>query len=120
MNEIEIKDCKIYPTGAKRSTEGDLTRFDLIPNIGLRRMAVVMATGAKKYGPNNWQKGMPIGETLSHAMAHINQFLLGDTSEDHLAHACCNLFFVMHFIAKEEYKKETEHLEMEITAHVQG
>ena len=85
----------VYPSGAKRS---DLTaRYDLVPAEGLRRAAETMARGAATYGENNWQKGMPLSHCLNHAVAHIFRYLEGDRSEDHLAHAACNLLMARHF-----------------------
>lgn len=91
---------KQFTTGAVRSKDADDVRFDLITPIGIRRLAETYAEGAKKYGDNNWQKGIPAGECINHALKHINQWLSGDTSEDHLAHAAWNLFAVMHYEEK--------------------
>lgn len=88
---------KRFDTGATRSTDADDVRFDLISPIGLRRLAETYAEGAKKYAPTQWLKGIPASDLLNHALRHINLWLSGDTSEDHLAHASWNLFAVMHF-----------------------
>ena len=61
-------------------------------------MAKTMAEGAIKYGTNNWQKGMPIEDCLNHAIRHQYLWLEGDRSEDHLAHAACNLMMAIHFL----------------------
>jgi hypothetical protein len=50
-----------------------------------------MARGAVRYGEDNWQKGIPIKDCLNHAIDHIYKYLSGDRTEDHLAHAACNL-----------------------------
>lgn len=72
-------------------------RYDLITPVGLRRLAETYGEGAEKYTDNNWQKGIPAKNLINHALAHITQWLAGDTSEDHLAHAVWNLFSIMHF-----------------------
>lgn len=72
-------------------------RYDLISPIGLRRIAETYAEGSQKYGDHNWLKGMPASDLLNHALAHLNDFKRGDTSEDHLAHAAWNLIAMMHF-----------------------
>ena len=72
-------------------------RFDLITPFGLRRLAQTCAEGAAKYGDHNWQKGLPASSTVNHALRHINLWLMGDNSEDHLAHAAWNLLAVIHF-----------------------
>ena len=44
-----------------------------------------------RYVEDNWQKGIPIKDCLNHAIDHIYKYLSGDRTEDHLAHAACNL-----------------------------
>ncbi len=39
--------------------------------------------GAKKYGPNNWQKGIPIHSYIDSAVRHYLKWLRGDTDEPH-------------------------------------
>ncbi len=72
-------------------------RYDLISPIGLRRLAETYGEGAVKYGDHNWRKGMPVSSVINHLLAHLTQYLQGDTIEDHLAHATWNLFALMHF-----------------------
>jgi hypothetical protein len=55
-----------------------------------------MAEGAAKYGEHNWQKGMPLGDTLNHAIAHVYKYLSGDRTEEHLSHAAANLLMAIH------------------------
>jgi hypothetical protein len=84
-----------FATGAVRGTaiEG---RYDLIPLVGLRRLAETCAEGARKYGENNWARGIPSSNVINHALAHIANYLDGDRTEDHLAHAAWGLFVAMH------------------------
>lgn len=84
-------------TGAIRSTEADGIRYDLIPQLGLERVAQTCYEGAKKYSPNNWKKGFNWSTMMNHAQIHLAQYLKGDTSEDHLAHACWNLLALMDY-----------------------
>jgi hypothetical protein len=92
-----MSDTIKFPTGAVRSTDAEDTRFDLISPIGLRRLAETCAEGAAKYGDHNWEKGFPVSSVMNHALRHLNLWLAGDNTEDHLAHAAWNLFVVMHF-----------------------
>ncbi len=85
-----------FITGAVRSADRAKQRYDLISPIGLRRLAETCHEGAVKYSDFNWEKGMPINDILNHAIAHLYQFLSGDRSEDHLAHAAWNCFAAMH------------------------
>ena len=54
---------------------------------------------------------MPIGETLNHAIKHIFDYLAGDRTEDHLAHASANLFFVMHYEGERKATDASEAVE---------
>ncbi len=90
-------ETKQFDTGAVRSKDADDVRFDLITPIGLRRLAATYQEGAVKYGAHNWQKGIPASDLTNHALKHVNSWLSGDTSEDHLAHAVWNLMTLIHF-----------------------
>lgn len=85
-----------YETGAVRSSDAELTRYDLISPIGLAAVAAACAEGAQKYGDYNWEKGMPAADMVNHALRHIYVFLAGDRSEDHLGHAAWNLMAAIH------------------------
>jgi hypothetical protein len=87
---------KSFPSGAKRGTDADATRYDLISPIGLEAIAKAYAEGAEKYGDFNWEKGMPVSDLLNHAISHIYKFLSGDRSEPHLGHAAWNLLAAIH------------------------
>jgi hypothetical protein len=58
------------------------------------RVARVSAAGHEAYGPKNYMK-LSTEEHINHALAHINEFLTGDQSEDFLAKAICRLYFAM-------------------------
>ena len=96
-NVRKARDAVAFATGAIRGTDVSSTRYDLITPIGLRRLAATYAEGAAKYGDRNWEQGMPASDTINHAIRHINLWLSGDTTEDHLAHAAWNLLAVAHF-----------------------
>jgi len=86
-----------FDSGAKRSSDAEDVRYDLISPIGLRRLAETYAEGAKKYGAGNWLNGFPATNLVNHLMRHVDLFRSGDASEDHLAHAAWGLFTLMHF-----------------------
>jgi hypothetical protein len=85
-----------FGTGAVRSDTVEAFRYDLISPIGLREVARTCAEGAQKYGDWNWEKGMPVGDLLNHALAHVYTYLSGDRSEPHLGHAAWNLLAAIH------------------------
>lgn len=49
----------------------------------LLQVAVHFEEGAKKYGENNWQKGLPANCYIDSAIRHYLKFLRGDTDEPH-------------------------------------
>lgn len=94
-NPLEAEYAK-FSTGAIRSQDANNTRYDLITPIGLRRVAETYKEGCDKYGAFNWEKGMPVNDILNHGIRHIYEYLSGDRTEDHLAHAAWNLLAAMH------------------------
>lgn len=93
----ETEESKVrYQTGAVRSSDAELTRYDLITPIGLAAVAAACAEGAERYGPFNWEKGMPASDLINHALRHIYMFLSGNRDEDHLGHAAWNLLGAIH------------------------
>lgn len=74
-----------YDTGCVREPNTDKPRYDLISTEGMRRLAIHYTNGGKKYGDNNWQKGMPWSHCLASLMRHVEAYRSGDNSEDHLA-----------------------------------
>lgn len=106
-SEILAQGGTQFETGAVRSSDKANVRYDLISPIGMRRLAETMEEGRQKYGYFNWERGMPIGDILNHAIAHIYAYLQGKpTGEDDLAHAAWNLFAAMHM---EETHPELQH-----------
>lgn len=49
------------------------------------------AEGCKKYGENNWRKGIPTYCYIDSATRHYLKFLRGDKDEDHSKAFCWNL-----------------------------
>jgi hypothetical protein len=90
----------LFDTGAVRSADRDAERWDLISPIGLKALARTYAEGAAKFGPANWENGMPVTDLLNHGIAHIFAFLSGDRAEDHLGHAAWNILGAIHSLEK--------------------
>ena len=89
-------DNRKFDTGAKRDSATGKPIPDLIYAFATQRRAKVMELGATKYGIRNWEKGMPLSVFLASATRHLNQFMLGESDEDHLAHCAFNLDAIMH------------------------
>lgn len=66
--------------------------------------------GAKKYGENNWQKGIPVHCYIDSAVRHYLKFLRGDQDEPHDRAFCWNIMCAIwtceHKPELNEYKKE--------------
>lgn len=102
-----------FESGAKRDTQDEKPRYDLIPIIPLRRLADLYMRGAKKYGEHNYQKGIPFSRIYSSALRHLHEFAEGLTEEDHLAAVVWNCFSIMFYqdqIEKGKLPKELNDL----------
>ena len=77
--------------GKQSKTEYAFTQID--PGV-LFELAEVLQHGAEKYGRDNWRK-ITVDEHMNHSLQHIYAYLIGNTEDDHLAHALCRLMFAM-------------------------
>lgn len=100
MKDYELADGgnrQQFESGAMREPEDGKLRYDLVSPVALRRLALNMTKGAEKYGPHNWNKGMPTSRMLSAAMRHLELAREGNKDEDHWAALVFNIFGIMHF-----------------------
>jgi len=81
-----------FATGARRDIQAGKGRFDLIPSLPIRRLAMIYEAGAIKYGDENWKKGIPLMRYVDSAERHINNLKAGEPTEDHVMQAAWNLF----------------------------
>lgn len=89
----EVKDSgtrQSFGTGAVRDTQEGKGRYDLLPAYALDRIARHFENGAKKYGDENWRKGIPLRRYLDSGIRHAFKFLEGHRDEDHAAAAAWN------------------------------
>lgn len=90
-----------YDSGMVRDTQDDKPMFGLLRPVGvpyeeqfLTRCAALMTRGARKYGFRNWEKADSYEELdrfKESAERHMQQYLAGETDEDHLAAVVFNL-----------------------------
>ncbi len=98
LTEFTTKDSgqrEQFSTGMVRDVQTDKPRYDLVWKPGLKRVAELMARGAKKYTANNWMKASTEEELdrfKASANRHFEQWMAGDTDEDHMAGTIFNLF----------------------------
>jgi hypothetical protein len=73
-----------FETGAVRDASEGKGFFSMIPHEAERRIAKRFEDGAKKYGANNWRKGIPLSRFYDAIRRHLAAWALGKTDEDHL------------------------------------
>lgn len=87
--------CYFQQTGAYGYLLGALTCFGshayADPQTMLLEVAIHFEEGAKKYGENNWQKGIPVKRYIDSAVRHYLKFLRGDKDEPHDRAFCWNI-----------------------------
>jgi len=86
-----------FDTGAQRDTASDKPRPDLISPYSQLRVGEWLRKGAEKYDERNWEKGIPVSRCLASLCRHLLGYMVGDTTEDHLAAVRTNADFMLHF-----------------------
>lgn len=95
-----------FTTGAVRDAMEGKGYPSMIPVIALRSLAKRFEDGAKKYGRENWKKGIPLSRYYDAASRHLWSMKSGDTSEDHAGAVLWNIACLM------ETKKMIDHNEL--------
>ena len=98
MKFTKVKDSgkrQDFTTGARRDVAEGKGRYDLLPTRAIRRLAEHYENGAKKYGDDNWLKGIPLKRMIDSAMRHLFKALEGQTDEDHLTAAAWNILGII-------------------------
>ncbi len=106
-----------FVTGARRDTQEGKGRYDLLPFHAIERISKIFEGGAKKYGEQNWRKGIPLSRFLDSALRHLCKAAQGQVDEDHFAQAAWNLcclmetdFMIKQGLFTEEQIKELNNL----------
>lgn len=71
-------------TGAQCDPSHMDAAMELLSPYSLWDLATWLGTGAKKYAPRNWEKGIPFSICVGKLLRHLAQFEQGKTDEDHL------------------------------------
>lgn len=92
-------------TDEGRKDDGGKTPYDLLAPEMLEDVAKVLAFGAGKYAPRNWEKGMRWGRVFGAAMRHLWAWWRGEKADpetglSHLAHAACCVMFLLAYEAR--------------------
>jgi hypothetical protein len=94
-----IKDSgerSVYTTGAQRDNGEDKGRPSLIVPSALRRLAIQLEAGARKYADRNWEKGMDADRYVDGIYRHLWAFMEGQTDENHLGALLFNVVGLSH------------------------
>lgn len=75
-------------------------RWDLLPWIEVEEVVEILTMGSVKYQDNNWQHVYPRSRYVSAIFRHFIAWIKGEkidseSGKSHLAHAICNLLFLM-------------------------
>jgi hypothetical protein len=93
---------------AVREYDPDKPRTELFSPFAMMRLARHFAKGAAKYseyddegnmtrdGGRNWEAGMPFSRYYGAILRHTFQYMMRDTSEDHLAAVMWNVQCLIH------------------------
>ena len=86
-----------FSTGAVRDMSEGKGRMDLLPWNAIMEVSKHCEEGAKKYGENNVDKGIPMHSLADSAMRHMAKFIAGHKDEDHLRAAAWNILWALEF-----------------------
>ncbi len=108
-------DITLYPAqklSEATKYDADKTDWSLMPWAALEEINKVLDFGAKKYSEDNWAEngGFKYRRIFRSLMRHLTKWFTGEdkdpeTGLSHLAHAGCNILFLLHYVInKEQYK----------------
>lgn len=103
MQEWEDESIQIIAEGRKDDA-GKLPYHLIAPEL-LDATAAVLAFGAAKYAPRNWEAGMGWHRPFSAMMRHMWAWWRGETADpetgfSHLHHAACCIMFLVAYEAR--------------------
>jgi hypothetical protein len=83
-----------------RKDDGGKLPWHLLPSDAVEEILKVLAFGAAKYEPRNWEKGMAWSRPFAALMRHMWAWWRGEKADpetglSHLAHAGCCLLFLL-------------------------
>ena len=90
-------------SGAHRERKEGKGKFNLLPFRALQQIALRLEEGSKKYGPKDWNKGIPQSMLLDSTLRHLVQFMKGEKDENHLVASATN---ILQMVEQQELIKE--------------
>lgn len=110
--------CQFKDTGDVDWLLDALCRFSKeyqSPYTMFLEVSVHFEDGAKKYGENNWQKGIPVHCYIDSAVRHYLKFKRGDSDERHdrafVWNLLCAIWTCLHKPELNEYRKDSRNEE---------
>lgn len=107
--------CQFKDTGDVDWLLDALCHFSKVyqsPYTMFLEVSIHFEDGAKKYGENNWQKGIPVHCYIDSAVRHYLKFKRGDSDERHdrafVWNLLCAIWTCLHKPELNEYRKEEE------------
>ena len=105
-DQIKVSKTRKKPTPGTKFDAGK-NRWSLLPMNEVGEIVQVLTVGAKKYADNNWMKVKPKTRYVDALFRHLTAWIEGEKldpedSLSHLAHAGCNLLFLMWFDNQEK------------------
>lgn len=102
IEKAAFEEAKKPSMNFARKDDQDKLRYELIPCYPLEELAKVYTIGAKKYGDDNWRKGMSwkriFGALLRHAWAYWRgEKIDPKDGQHHLASVAWNAFTLMEY-----------------------
>ena len=92
--------------------------ISLLSSTALKQVAEILQYGARKYDAHNWRKGLAWSRVIDAALRHLLAFNEGEDLDkesklSHVAHAACNLMFLLEYIEThpeldDRYKQKKE------------
>lgn len=98
-----MSDYNYDPNKGGIKHDQDKLQWHLLPLETLEGVIRVLMSGAKKYSPFNWAKGMPYTRVLDATQRHLAAIQKGedkdpDSGLDHVDHALCELLFLKFYM----------------------
>jgi hypothetical protein len=97
------KEITQFETGAIRDTQKDKPQFlECMSPFAMWRYGIYMEKASRKYGPDNWTKGIPKASYLESLERHLiklkMEFKHGHVAEPGVDHAAAIMFNIMGFL----------------------
>lgn len=100
--------------------DGEKVRLDLLPVEPIIDVGKILTYGAKKYSERNWEKGLAWSRCYAAALRHLFAWQNGETNDtetglNHLAHAACEIFFLLEFSRTHPELDDRPHIKTEVS-----